>query len=132
MITKSELRKRAKAKLSDAEVLYKNRRYDGAVYIAGYALELSLKARTCRTLNWNEFPETNGEFKRYNSFKTHNLDILLSLSGVEEKIKLNYFMDWNNINEWNPEQRYAEIGNISKSDARARIDSIKNLMSGLK
>tara|TARA_Y100000815_G_C13275647_1_gene474828 strand:+ start:202 stop:600 length:399 start_codon:yes stop_codon:yes gene_type:complete len=129
MITKRELRKRAKAKLKDAEILLENRRFDGAVYLGGYAIELILKARTCRTLNWNEFPETRGEFQNYNSFKTHNLEVLLHLSGLESKIKISHFIDWNNVNQWNPEMRYSDIGNISAREAEEMLDSVKNLMT---
>lgn len=132
MISKIDLRKRARAKLKDAEILFQYRRYDGAVYLGGYVMELMLKARTCRTLNWTGFPETNREFQDFKSFRTHNLDILLSLSGLEERIKMNHFIDWNNVNQWNPEIRYAEIGNISLNDAKDILDSIKNLMQVIK
>jgi hypothetical protein len=76
MIPKVELRRRAKAKLKDAEILFLNRRYDGSVYLCGYVIELALKARTCTTLKWPDFPETNNDFRNFLSFKTHNLDIL--------------------------------------------------------
>ena len=132
MITKIELRKRAKAKLKDAEVLLNNSRYDGAVYLGGYVIELILKARTCRTLNWSEFPETNNEFQNYRSFKIHNLDVLLSLSGLETKIKSLHFIDWNNVNQWNPEMRYGVIGTISPIQAQEMLDSVKNLMLVIK
>lgn len=132
MITRIELRKRARSKLKDAEVLLVNRRYDGAVYIGGYVIELILKARTCRTLKWNDFPETNGEFHNYRSFKTHNLDILLSLSGLEDKIKLHHFIDWNNVNQWKPEMRYGVVGTITSVQAQNMIDSVKNLMIVIK
>jgi len=132
MIAKTDLRKRARAKLKDAEILLKNKRYDGAVYLGGYVMELILKARTCRNLSWTGFPETNGEFQNYRSFKTHNLDILLSLSGVEQKVKLHHFMDWNNVNQWNPEMRYGEIGGMSSQDAKDILESIKNLMKVIK
>ncbi|WP_321319596.1 HEPN domain-containing protein [Labilibaculum sp.] len=132
MISRTDLRKRAKAKLKDAEILYQNRRYDGAVYLSGYVMELILKARTCRTLNWTDFPETNREFQEYRSFKTHNLDILLSLSGLESKIKIYHFVDWSNVNQWNPEMRYSDIGNVTSTEAKDMIDSIKNLMGVIK
>lgn len=132
MISRTDLRKRAKAKLKDAEILYQNRRYDGAVYLSGYVMELILKARTCRTLNWTDFPETNREFQEYKSFRTHNLDILLSLSGLESKIKIHHFVDWSNVNQWNPEMRYSDIGNITSTEAKDMIDSIKNLLGVIK
>jgi hypothetical protein len=87
-----------------------------------------LKARTCKTLNWTDFPESNREFENYRSFRTHNLDILLSLSGLESKIKINYFLDWNVVNQWNPEMRYGPIGSVTNLQAKEMIESIKNLM----
>ena len=46
----AELRKIAKARLKDAEALLAAHRYDGAIYLCGYAVELALKARICQTL----------------------------------------------------------------------------------
>ena len=128
MISRNELRKRAKAKLKDAEILFGNKRFDGSVYLCGYVIELALKSRTCKTLKWPFFPETNNEFKNHQSFKTHNLDILLNLSGLESKVKVFHFLDWNNVNAWNPEMRYGPVGVISKAEANDMISSTKNLL----
>jgi len=94
MIPIQELKKLVSARLKDAEVLYNGKRYDGAVYLCGYAVELILKAKICKTLKWTEFPSTSGEFQGLQSFKTHRLDMLLRLSGQEVKIKTAYFADW--------------------------------------
>ena len=87
MISIAELRKIVSARLRDAEVLHQGGRFDGAVYLCGYAVELALKARICKTLKWSGFPSTNSEFQGLQSFKTHRLDLLLSLFGQEAKIK---------------------------------------------
>ena len=50
MITLNELKTIAQVRLLDAEALITAERYDGAAYICGYAIELSLKARICKTL----------------------------------------------------------------------------------
>jgi hypothetical protein len=42
MITTKDLRSIAKARLKDAEVLSDAKRYDGAVYLCGYAVEINL------------------------------------------------------------------------------------------
>lgn len=83
---KIEIEKIVKARIEDAEVLYKASRFDGSVYLCGYAMELGLKARICRTLQWDQYPTS----KEYSSFKTHDLDVLLHLTGLEDKIKVNY------------------------------------------
>jgi HEPN domain len=87
VILPTELRTIARARLRDAEALLIAGRYDGSVYLCGYAVEIALKARVCRALKWDGFPSTNKEFEGYYSFRTHNLDVLLHLSGAEVKMK---------------------------------------------
>jgi hypothetical protein len=58
MLTILNLEEISAARLHDAQALYAARRYDGAYYLAGYSLELALKARICKTLNWADFPLT--------------------------------------------------------------------------
>ena len=77
-MTPNDLRNNAAAKLQDAEVLFNNGRYDGAKYLCGYAVELSLKAKICETLNWSKYPPTE---KIFQGFKIHHLDTLLLLTG---------------------------------------------------
>ena len=131
MLDKMEIRKIAKARLKDAEMLVAARRFEGAIYICGYAVELSLKARICRTLKWSGFPSTNNEFKDYRSFKTHNLDVLLHLTGIEEKIKRELFAEWSAVAEWDPESRYNPIGNATLSDAKLMLSSASSLLAKL-
>src|SRR5712691_5133895 len=68
MISVAELDNIARARIEDAKVLLTAGRYDGATYLCGYAVEVALKARICRTLNWTEFPSTGSEFQAYRSF----------------------------------------------------------------
>src|SRR3972149_4648130 len=70
MLTRSELLKIAEARLKDAKVLFNSKRYDGGIYLCGYAVEVALKARICSTLRWNGYPMTSNEFKNFQSFKT--------------------------------------------------------------
>jgi len=46
----------ANSRLEEAEFLFSKEKYDVATYLAGYAIELTLKVRICKTLNWSEFP----------------------------------------------------------------------------
>jgi len=131
MLDKKEIRKIAKARLKDAEMLVSAQRFEGAIYLCGYAVELGLKARICRTLKWPGFPSTNNEFKDYRSFKTHNLDVLLHLTGIEEKIKRELFVEWSAVAEWDPESRYNPIGNASLSGAQLMLSSASSLLANL-
>jgi hypothetical protein len=131
MLTRVQLRKIARARIQDARVLGRSRRYDGAVYVCGYAVELTLKARICLVLKWPGFPETSKEFEGLQSFRIHNLDRLLHLTGVETKIKTQYMADWSTVATWDPEVRYKPIGSATATDANSMIQSAVNLMAAL-
>ena len=131
MIEGSELDRIASARLEDAKALLIGDRYGGATYLCGYAVEVALKARICRTLDWAEFPSTSREFQAYKSFQTHALEILLRLSGQERRIKLDHFDLWNAVAEWNPESRYSAIGKIQKTEAEAMISAAEQLLTAL-
>ncbi len=131
MIPTNDLLKIAGARLKDAEVLLGSRRYDGAIYLCGYAVELALKARICKTLNWPGYPDTRKEFENYSSFKTHNLDVLLHLSGQESAIKLNFFTEWSVVAQWNPSARYQPVGTADESDTRLMISATKTLLGAI-
>jgi hypothetical protein len=131
MLNTAELRKIGGARLKDAQALCRSRRYDGAIYLCGYAIEIALKARICKTLRWPSYPSTKREFENYTSFRTHDLDTLLSLSGVEGKIKGKFLAQWSAVAQWNPEARYKPIGSASKQEAELMIESVRILMREL-
>lgn len=128
MLTRTELIRIARARLRDAESLLRARRYEGAVYLCGYAVELSLKARICTTLGWTGYPSTRSEFDKYQSFRTHDLDVLLHLSGREATIKANYLAEWSAVAAWDPEARYRPVGSASRQDATLMIASARRLL----
>jgi HEPN domain-containing protein len=131
MIDEPELKRIAEERLKDAEALLLAGRYDGAIYLGGYVVELALKSRICRVLNWKGFPQTRSEFQKYQSFKTHDLDVLLSLSGAEDRIKAGYLAEWSAVATWDPEARYNPIGSATKPDAELLIESSRKLMGAL-
>ena len=119
----------AHARIEDAKVLLAAGRFDGATYLCGYAVEIALKARICRVLNWPEFPSTSGEFQAYRSFQTHELDVLLRLSGQEPNIKQNHFALWNAVAIWKVESRYNVVGTVQQADAAAMIQAAEQLLT---
>jgi hypothetical protein len=131
MIPEKALRRIAIARLKDATALLDAKRYDGATYLCGYAVELTLKARICRTLKWSDFPSTNKEFENYKSFKVHNLDVLLHLSGKEDVVKTKLLAEWSAVAQWDPASRYQSIGAVSRTDAEAMITATKTLIGSL-
>jgi hypothetical protein len=131
VISRTDLRRIARARLRDSEALFDAGRYDGAIYLCGYAIELALKARICRVLNWPGFPATRAEFTPYQSFRTHSLDVLLTLSGWEQRVKRRYPTEWSAVANWDPEMRYTPAGTASRHDAHEMIVSARVLMGFL-
>ena len=132
MLAKTDLRRIASTRLGEAEALFNSRYYDGARYLCGYAIEVRLKYRICVVLKWSGYPSTGREFNKLKSFQTHNLDVLLHLSGKEGEIRNSpYFSDWSLVTQWGPDIRYYPIGSATRQDAAFIIASTRNLLSKL-
>ena len=131
MISPKELRTIAKARLRDAQVLILARRFDGAWYLCGYAIELALKARICRTLKWPGFPESAQDFKGLQSVKTHDLKILLRFSGIEDRVKAKRMKEWSVVLVWNPEKRYQANRLSTAQQAANMVECVERLLEVL-
>lgn len=131
MIPTKALRLIARARLRDAQVLLRAGRFDGAFYLSGYAVELALKARICRTLKWPGFPETGQDSKGLQSVRTHDLEILLRFTGVEWRVKAKHLAEWSVVLDWNPDKRYRVIGQSTPQQAADMITSVKRLLEVL-
>jgi hypothetical protein len=131
VVSKQELRSVARARLQDAQILLRANRFDGAFYLGGYAVEVALKARICRTLKWSGFPDKSSEFQGLQSLKTHDLEILLRLSGVEPKVKATYLAEWSALLNWNPEKRYEPVGRVTSQQAADMVTAARRLLEVL-
>jgi len=131
MIGFGDLATLAQARLADAQALLAAQRFDGAVYLCGYSIELALKARICATLNWTGYPSTRAEFQQYQSFRTHDLDVLLHLSGQAATIRTHSLVDWSTVAQWDPEVRYRTAGTTTAAEASAMTTAATNLLEVL-
>ncbi|HEU4371473.1 MAG TPA: hypothetical protein VFV05_24895 [Methylomirabilota bacterium] len=84
----------------------------------------------CRTLDWPGFPSTGGEFQAYRSFQTHELDVLLRLSGQETRIKRNHFGPWSAVSAWKVESRH-NVDVAHTVDAAAMVQAAGELLEVL-
>ena len=76
MPTRAEFKQLAKLRLKEAETLFTAGLYDGAAYLCGYVVEFALKARICKLLGLDEYPET-GKLKT--AYAVHDFNQLLIL-----------------------------------------------------
>ncbi len=113
MPTRAELKELARTRLQKAKTLYNSGLYDGASYLAGYVVELALQARICKTPDVNAYPET-GEIGR--SFRTHKLDDLIRLAGLQRKFdrakasRPCLLTSWSLVTTWSEQVRYNPVG----------------------
>ena len=134
MPTRRELKKIARTRLKEAKALFEKGLYDGSCYLAGYVVELALKAQICRTLNIDEYPDS-GEFSRF--FKTHNLDHLLKLSGLEKKFyeaknqNPDLETNWSLVTTWSEQLRYNPIGTSNRQNTINLINALENRNHGV-
>src|SRR5262245_29246144 len=131
MATKQELMDLANLRLREAEVLFNADLYDGAAYLCGYVVELALKARICRLLGVNEYPDS-GKYKQ--AFAVHDFDQLLFLSGLRHKLDPGnqaVFTNWSIAVPWTPERRYSPRGTFSQQDAKEILDAIRDKNHGV-
>lgn len=128
MLALSTLKYLASQKFKDAMTLFKHKRNSGAIYLMGYALELSLKAKIALTFKFHKgFPESPAELSLYSKelaifnelntgaklahikqIKNHNLPLLLHFSGAYPRIATFYAWEWSKVNTWTPEDRYRQ------------------------
>ena len=125
-ISPGDFRKLARERLSDARTLLSGHRYDGAYYMCGYAVEMVLKARICRTLKWSTF---GGEHVK--SLKVHDLPFLLKFSGVEPRITSKYFAEWSKVQDWKVENRYDPKRSITLAEATEMVTATERLLKVL-
>ncbi len=123
-----ELRTISRARLRDAQALLKAKRFDGAFYLCGYAVEIALKARISQTLRWPGFPQNSKEFEGVQSVKTHDLEVLLRFSGIGDRIKRKHLSEWSLVLDWNPEKRYQSIGQATEQQATEMLKAAKRLL----
>ena len=115
MLLKNDLEGLAQIRLDDSITLFQAKRYSAAYYLAGYAVELALKACISKLMQPNTIPD-----KAFiNAIFTHKLDSLLSTTGLLPQFNIDIKSDhqfaanWIIVNNWNEESRYQIWDQIS-------------------
>ena len=128
MIDHAELGNIASERLKDAEALLAAARYDGAIYLGGYVVELALKSRICVVLNWKGFPQTSFKTTRALRPTTSMFCFRFLVSRTKSS---QHLAEWSAVAAWDPEARYNPIGSASKSDAELLLEAAKTLLGTL-
>ena len=128
--TRSDLRANAQAKLDDALLLWQNGRYSNAYYLAGYAVEIALKACVAAQIVAETIPDKELIRKIFN----HEFNVLVGLAGLSAELKENQDKDsefatnWAVASRWSPDIR-DEV--VDQTSAQVFIDAIADARSGV-
>ena len=134
MNSRVEIKKIALQKLKDAELLYKRGSYDNAYYLAGYVVELALKARICKNIDIDNLFMPNAKYLKL--FKTHDFDVLLMYAGLSEKLEnekvlnVDFHENWSYICAWKEDCRYNICGSKTQVDALRLFNAIRHPTNG--
>lgn len=108
MLTKNQLEKLAQIRFEDSVFLFQANRCSSAYYLAGYAVELALKACIAKLIQPNTIPDKAFIIATY----THNFDSLLGTAGLRPQYDTDVKNDpqfaayWAIASKWTEESRY--------------------------
>jgi hypothetical protein len=109
-LTRSDLQQLADARLREARVLLAAGEHSGAYYLAGYAVECSLKACICRQYPGESFPS---KARARGNIYIHDLDLLIHEAELtaafiaETDADSDFANYWNVAALWSEQSRYA-------------------------
>jgi HEPN domain-containing protein len=110
----SEQSKAGKHRRDDAQALFEKKRWRGAMYLAGYAVECLLKAKLMRKFGCRVLDELEAELKRRHlipgdaTLYDHRIELYLRAGGGLDAMK-NEAAQWSRFviaNRWCPSWRY--------------------------
>lgn len=130
-MNRRDFRRLGETRLRDAHALFAARRYDGAYYLAGYAVECGLKACIARLTRRYDFPPDRRQVDRV---YTHELSKLVDAAGLRGKLEgeiqsnLAFGPNWATVKDWDETSRYSKS---TKKEAADLISAISDPSSGV-
>lgn len=122
----------SRRRLEDARALHAQKRWNGAIYMGGYAVECALKSLICFEERKNNFKDTQ-VFNKLQGGNLHNLAVLSDfVNSLKRAIALdrtnNYREAWHTVSSlWcNDELRYSDKSGQEKESQRF-IEAVEKL-----
>lgn len=129
-MTRKDLQRLANVRIKEAKHLLSSNNFSGAYHMAGYTIELGLKACIARKTRKHDFPELNVVRDSF----THDLKKLIKIAGLEQNLNsqmendLTFATHWTIVKDWDVESRYR---NFTSNQAKEIIYSIISRQSGI-
>ena len=128
--SRADLQKLADEKLADAKHLLAGGRWGNAYYLAGYAVELALKACIAKTFKAETIPDK----ALVNATYSHDFTNLVGSAGLTTDLKSKqaatqaFEVNWGIVTGWSPESRYESK---AEQDAKDLIGAIEDGTDGV-
>lgn len=143
MRCKADIVNLSETKFKAAECLLNDGHFDDAYYIAGYVIELLLKAKVCETLaipDFFDFSSRKFQVKNidsiYRSYKVHEYNQLLVLSGLYHEFQTEansnplFKAHWSIVSLWDENCRY--LTGKSQKEVQNFLISVNEIASWIK
>jgi HEPN domain-containing protein len=120
--SRSDFEKRMDLRLKEAKLLLDQKDWDGAYYLAGYAVEFALKIRIiAQLMKSDSFPDK----KLAENFYKHELTLLRKLAELDDEMDRDAAVSplWDIVKDWSEQTRYT-IGKTEK-EATDLYDAIE-------
>lgn len=107
-MNRTDLQSLSILRLEEAKVLLDHGRFEGAYYLAGYAVECGLKACIARQTKEHDFPDK----ELVNQSYTHDLGKLVRVAGLPERLAeesnrdAEFAKNWGIVKDWGESFRY--------------------------
>jgi len=130
LLNRRKLKELALTRLSDAKLLMKGKRYDGAYYVCGYVVECALKACIAKQTKRSDFPDKNTVEASY----THSLTKLVGIAGLKPQLDTEAAADrifeqnWGIVKDWSENSRYQKH---AQQEAQALYEAIVDNTHGV-
>jgi HEPN domain-containing protein len=132
-VNRADFQDLADLRISEADCLFRNGMFDGAYYLAGYAVEAGLKACIAKMTNQYDFPPKHTNRDCY----SHDLELLLrtaeldTILAIDRKANRLLNDNWDIVKVWKEESRYDSRGSKSHADADQLLQAITNIPDGI-
>jgi HEPN domain-containing protein len=133
-VTRADFQQLADIRLQEAKILLDAGMWDGSYYLAGYAVEVALKACIIKMVMATSASFLFQDRKFVEKCWTHDIEKLLELAGLKPAWTAAttgnpiLWSNWAIANVWEEEKRYHRI---TEAEARGLYDAVSDAMHGV-
>jgi HEPN domain-containing protein len=131
-MNRNDFKQLVERRIAEAKVLLDNSHWDGAYYLAGYAVECAIKACIAKQTKRHDFPPDR---RTVDKIYSHDLEDLISLAKLrndltnEQNQNPQFGTNWNVVKDWSEQSRYRTT--TTQGAAQDLYEAITNRKNGV-